>query len=145
MNETELRLVRASFGRLQTNSDIVALIFFQQLFALAPTLQPRLRMDVELHGARLFAVLERVLAVIHDPAELSVLVGKMAANPKSVLSAQDWREFSKAWLWTIREVFASEATPGLMNAWNWVFEEIGRGLTSTVAATSLWGTDTTLP
>ena len=70
MHPGRAQLIRESFAKIEPKATIAALIFYQRLFALDPSLRALFQNDIEQQGAKLMQALKYAVATLEQPREL---------------------------------------------------------------------------
>jgi hemoglobin-like flavoprotein len=70
MHPRQAQLIRESFAKIEPRAHIAALMFYQRLFALDPSLRPLFQRDIEQQGAKLMQALKYAVATLDSPREL---------------------------------------------------------------------------
>src|SRR5690348_3746024 len=67
----KLYLLRSSFARIDAQSEIAGLMFYQKLFTLEPSLQPLFHTSIDLQTRKLMNSLHYIVATIENPTLLT--------------------------------------------------------------------------
>src|SRR2546423_14417687 len=70
MHPTQAQLIRDSFAKIEPRAAIAALVFYQRLFALDPSLRPLFQHDIERQGEKLMQALRFAVATLDNQREL---------------------------------------------------------------------------
>ena len=70
MHPGRAQLIRDSFAKIEPKATIAALIFYQRLFALDPSLRALFQNDIEDQGVKLMQALKYAVATLEQPREL---------------------------------------------------------------------------
>lgn len=70
MHPARAQLVRDSFASIEPRAAIAALMFYQRLFALDPSLRALFQRDIEQQGVKLMQALRFAVATLDNPGEL---------------------------------------------------------------------------
>jgi len=70
MHPHQAQLIRESFAKVEPRAAIAALMFYQRLFALDPSLRPLFQRDIEQQGVKLMQALKFAVATLDSPREL---------------------------------------------------------------------------
>src|SRR5260221_8192413 len=70
MHSLQAQLIRESFAEIEPRAAIAALMFYQRLFALDPSLRALFQHDIEQQGVKLMQALKFAVAALDNPREL---------------------------------------------------------------------------
>lgn len=70
MHPRQAQLIRESFAKIEPRADIAALMFYQRLFTLDPSLRALFQRDIEQQGVKLMQALRFAVATLDSPREL---------------------------------------------------------------------------
>lgn len=70
MQPTQAQLIRESFAKIESRASIAALMFYQRLFSLDPSLRKLFQHDIEQQGLKLMQALRFAVATLDKPREL---------------------------------------------------------------------------
>src|ERR1044071_8753618 len=70
MQPTQVQLIRDSFAKVEPRATIAALVFYQRLFELDPSLRALFHSDIEQQGVKLMQALRFAVAAVDNPQEL---------------------------------------------------------------------------
>ncbi len=99
-------------------SVIAALVFYQHLFTLDPSLRGLFHTSIELQGRKLMEALEFTIATLENPAELVPMLEAMGRRHVSYGTRDEhYVTVKQAMLQTLRETLGFEFTPASEAAW----------------------------
>ena len=70
MTTEQIKIIRATFSRLEAAAGVASLIFYQRLFTLDPSLRPLFRNDIEEQGKKLMLSLRYIVDTLETPQAL---------------------------------------------------------------------------
>ena len=70
MHPAQAQLIRESFASVEPRAGIAALMFYQRLFALDPSLRKLFQHDIEQQGVKLMQALRFAVATLDNPRQL---------------------------------------------------------------------------
>jgi hemoglobin-like flavoprotein len=70
MHPRQAQLIRESFAKIEPRAAIAALMFYQRLFTLDPSLRALFQRDIEQQGVKLMQALRFAVATLDSPREL---------------------------------------------------------------------------
>ncbi len=137
LQEKEIALLQDTFLRVETQSEIAALIFFRNLFTLNPALRPLFHAGVEAPGRRLMQSLRTAVTSLKKPAELSSFL-KSTGRRLAVEGVRDehYAMATVAMLEMLREVLGREFNTTVCTAWERVLEFFSQIMTCGARATA---------
>lgn len=110
-------LVRESFARLEAHSEIAALMFYQRLFTLQPSLHRQLERDIDQLGAELMHTLRHAVTSLDRLEELHLPAPPSGRT--SDVPLESWRNdsFRAALFWMLEHNLGPSFTPEVQEAW----------------------------
>lgn len=132
MTEPQVQLLRASFGRIEEQADIAALVFYRQLFAAAPELRAMFTTSIEVQGRKLMESLRYTIATLEHPEQLvPVLEGLGRRHLSYGTKPEHYPIVVRAMMQMLAQVLDRRFTPDLAAAWeealNFVSQAMQRG------------------
>ena len=70
MSPEQIKLLRESFARVEEQADIAALVFYRNLFSIAPELRPMFNTSIEVQSRKLMESLRHTVAMLEQPETL---------------------------------------------------------------------------
>ena len=70
MSPDQIKLLRESFSRVEEQADIAALVFYRNLFLIAPELRPMFSTSIEVQSRKLMESLRHTVAMFEQPETL---------------------------------------------------------------------------
>jgi hemoglobin-like flavoprotein len=71
LSPAQIALLRGSFSIVEKKAGIAGLVFYRNLFNLAPSLRALFQSDIELQGCKFMEALRFTIATLEDPAVLT--------------------------------------------------------------------------
>jgi hemoglobin-like flavoprotein len=71
LTPAQIALLRRSFAVVEKKAGIAGLVFYRNLFTLAPSLRALFQSDIELQGCKFMEALRFTIATLEDPAVLT--------------------------------------------------------------------------
>jgi hemoglobin-like flavoprotein len=125
MNATQTHLVRKSFGAVERQPDVAALVFYRRLFELAPGLRPLFKSDIEAQAAKLMETLAVALNLLDRPAELAGELEVLGAKHVEYgARTGHYAIVRRALLDMFAEVLGGGFTPEVRAAWDELYDFI---------------------
>lgn len=72
--------VRKTFALVERQSHVAALVFYQRLFELDPSLRPLFKTDIEVQASKLMEMLGAALSLLERPEELTEVLEELGAR-----------------------------------------------------------------
>jgi len=138
LTDTQIRLLRKSFAQLQPKSGIAGLLFYRNLFTLAPSLRPLFQTNIEIQGRKLMETLEFTVTTLEDPDALVPVLEALGRRHVAYGARdEDYAAVIRALLMTLRETLDRAFTTEVRDAWQAALEFVAgamqRGAAPTVA------------
>jgi hemoglobin-like flavoprotein len=114
----QVQLLRESFARIEQQADIGALVFYRNLFTLAPELRAMFNTSIEIQGRKLMDSLRYTIATLEKPDELvPVLEGLGRRHVTYGTRDEHYAVVTQALLQMLAEVLGSKYTTATATAW----------------------------
>ena len=118
MTPEQLQLVRQTFVLLEPRARVAALIFYQQLFALDPTLRALFSTDIEVQGRKLMEMLGVAVSLLESPHTLQAVLEDLGRRHASYgVEDRHYDTVGTALLGMLQECLGSVFTPAARAAW----------------------------
>ncbi len=118
ITETQKRLVRESFAKVEPIADVAAEIFYKKLFEYDPSLKPLFKSDLKSQGKKLMAALKLAVSSLNDLDKLVPVLQKMAIQHVNYgVKVDDYTPVGNALLFALKQGLGAEFTPELKKAW----------------------------
>jgi hemoglobin-like flavoprotein len=132
LSPAQVRLLRHSFIRIESQGTIVAIVFYRTLFTLDPSLRSMFHTSLELQARKLMDSLSHTVATLEAPQTLvPVLEGLGRRHVTYGVREEHYQTVISALLKTFAETLGAEFTPELSDAWrqalNFVAAAMQRG------------------
>ena len=118
MNPTQVKLVQQSFAKVAPISETAAVLFYDRLFEIAPTVRAMFPADMTEQRKKLMAMLA---AVVNGLANLDSILPAASALAKRHVAygakAEHYPVVGSALLWTLEKGLGEAWTPELAEAW----------------------------
>lgn len=114
----QVELIRSTFALLEPKSGVVALAFFQRLFALDPSLRELISSDIDAEADELMRLLRAATTLADQPRALQAKFAREDTRLFKLGAWQDNREaVGEALLWSLGTTLGREFTPEARVAW----------------------------
>lgn len=121
MNQRPTTNIRDTFTLLEGQTDVVAGLYYQRLFATTPSLRMLFDPEIEILGQAWMAAIKRTVDSLDKLDEVELLILMLARmgcwNDALELRAWHYEKMGEALLWTLRQRLGPAFTPPLREAW----------------------------
>jgi hemoglobin-like flavoprotein len=118
MHPAQAQLIRESFAKIEPRAAIAALVFYQRLFTLDPSLRALFQRDIEEQGAKLMQALKFAVATLDNPRELQPVLESLGR--RHVYYGVEDRHYDSvgvALMDTLEHLLGPAFTPEVKEAW----------------------------
>ncbi len=128
------QLIRESFARIEPKAALAALIFYQRLFALDPSLRPLFKHDIEEQGVKLMQALSFAVATIEQPRELQPVLESLGRRHVHYgVKESHYETVGHALIDTLAHLLGNHFTPEVKEAWVAVYTHMAETMKSAAA------------
>ena len=118
MDPQQTYLIRKTFAEVQRSQHVAALVFYQRLFALDPSLQPMFRGDIEVQAQKLIDMLGVLITMLDRPEHLDAELRAMGVRHKEYgVKDAHYDTVGRALLDMLAGVLGKQWTPEVQAAW----------------------------
>jgi hemoglobin-like flavoprotein len=119
MTADQIHLLRRSFGKVERQSQVAALIFYRRLYELDPGLRSLFKSDIETQAAKLMDMLGLALSLTGSPAALEAeLIESGARHAGYGARDEHYTTVGQAMISMLEESLGDEFTPATREAWS---------------------------
>ena len=119
MTADQVQRLRESFSRIEQQADIAALVFYREVFTLAPELRPMFNTSIELQGRKLMDSLRHTVATLEKPAELVPVLEALGRRHLTYGTKEEhYPIIAKAMMRMLAEVLGKQFTAETATAWD---------------------------
>ena len=141
MSPEQIKLLRESFSRIEEQADIAALVFYRNLFLIAPELRPMFNTSIDVQSRKLMESLRHTVATLEQPEILvPVLEGLGRRHLSYGTKAEHYDIVVCAMMRMLSEVLDRRFTAETAAVWHdaliFVSSVMQRGAAAAVPATS---------
>lgn len=125
MHPAQAQLIRESFAKIEPRAAIAALMFYQRLFALDPSLRALFQQDIEQQGVKLMQALKFAVAALDNPRELQPVLESLGR--RHVYYGVEERHYDTvgvALMDALEYLLGSAFTPEVKEAWREIYTHI---------------------
>jgi len=118
LTKTQKRLIRESFKRVESASDLVAALFYLRLYQLDPSLQALFKGRRKAQRRELMGALKLAIISLDHTEELTPVLKLLGARHRHYgVRSGDYVTFVMAWIWTLEQSLEQRFTPEAREAW----------------------------
>jgi hemoglobin-like flavoprotein len=118
VNRREIKIVQETFGKAATLGEKVPEIFYQELFAIDPTLRKMFRGDMKSQGKKLLTALMMVVNNLEHTDVIVPAAEKLAVKHLDYgVTERHYTFVGNALLRTLKKGLGDDFTPEVRNAW----------------------------
>ena len=118
----DIMLVRTSFSRVAPMQDVVAGLFYDRLFFIAPELRTLFPDDLSDQKRKLMAMLATGIGKLHDLPALTPIIKDLGGRHAAYgTKTEHYALVGDALLWTLEQGLADAFTPETRSAWTKVY------------------------
>ena len=122
MQDQTIRLVRSSWQRVEPIAPTAAALFYDNLFAADPALQPLFKGDMQQQGHKLMQMIGAAVARLDElPALVPVLEGLAVRHVGYGVQPAHYDTVGQALLKTLSQGLGEHFTPPVRQAWTEVY------------------------
>jgi nitric oxide dioxygenase len=118
----EIALVRLSFARALPSRDMVADLFYDRLFEVAPTVRALFPPDLREQKRKLMTMIATAVGTLNDLQGLVPAIKELGARHVTYgATAAHYEVVGQVLLWTLERVLRDDFTPDIRAAWTKVY------------------------
>ncbi len=118
LTEKEIDLVQASWEKVLPIQETAAELFYGQLFAIAPEVEPLFKGDMKSQGKKLMQMLNTAVRSLNDLAAIVPAVQASGRRHKDYgVSDEHYDKVAEAFLWTLEKGLGDDFTEDVKQAW----------------------------
>lgn len=118
-------LCQASWVKIEPISEQAGLLFYEELFALDPTLKARFTSPLSMQATKLMTMIKQAVALLSQPHAFNSAVQALGQRHANYgVKAKDYDTVGKALLRTLELGLGSSFTPEVKEAWAALYGEI---------------------
>jgi hemoglobin-like flavoprotein len=125
MTATAKDLIRHTFSLIEPRAGLVALIFYQRLFQLAPATKEMFVSDIEAQGIKFMQMLRTITGSLDDPGSLIPMLKEMGLRHAGYgVRDEHYDNVRIALIKTLADALGKHFTPGANAAWTAAYDWI---------------------
>jgi len=134
MNAEYARLVQESFARLAPRAPQAAALFYDNLFAIDPSLKPLFRGDLAEQGKKLMQMIAAAVNLLGELDQLvPILRGLGCRHAEYGVEADHYFTVGVALIWTLEDALGAEFTAPVRKAWATAYELMSQTMVESAA------------
>ena len=116
-------LVKRTFTHIAPNHDIVARLFYDKLFEIAPELQQMFTHSMDMQRAKVMHMLAALVAAMDDPSHFTRMARELGKRhiDYGVMKNQ-YTLVGQALMWALEEACPDVMTAAALDAWNAAYD-----------------------
>ncbi len=125
MTPEAIALVQQSFAKVKPIAPQAGLLFYQNLFHIAPELRPLFKADVSDQGRKLMDMLAIAVGMLNQPQRLAEAVTQLGTRHSDYgVEMAHFKPVGTALIMTLQEGLGSDFTPQVKSAWVDLYTEV---------------------
>jgi len=122
MTPNDIALVQSSFRKIAPIADQAAALFYARLFELDPALRAKFPGDIQEQGARLMAMVAKVVSSLERLETLVPTIRELGVRHGTYGVVQEhYATVGAALVWTLQKGLGPEFTPAVSAAWTTIY------------------------
>lgn len=123
LSDYQIVMVQSSFTKLIDDIDVTAQTFFDQLFALDPSLRPMFTSDQQHQGRKMIQTLLVVVNALNNPTTIVETIQTLSRRHVTYgVKEAYYTTVGQALVATIRQTLGADSTPDIEAAWLAAYE-----------------------
>ena len=114
----QIELIRETFALVEPRAEVVALVFYQRLFTLDPSVRPLFHTNIDEQGQKLMQMLSVAVALLEQPFALVPSLEALGRRHAGYgVEDRHYNTVGKTLLDTLAECLGNAFTPEVKDAW----------------------------
>lgn len=132
LSPQQCALVKHTFTHIAPNHDIVARLFYDKLFEIAPELRPMFSHSMDMQRAKVMQMLAALVTAIDDPTHFSRMARDLGHRHVDYgVVKEQYALVGQALIWALEEACPEVMTPAAVEAWNGAYRMMSGAATTT--------------
>ncbi len=137
MTPPQIQLIRQTFAFVEPRAEVMALVFYQRLFTLDPSLRPLFRTNIDEQGQKLMQMLGVAVALLEQPFALEPTLEALGRRHAGYgVEDRHYDTVGEALLDTLEECLGSAFTHEVMDAWATLYAIVANAMQRGAATVS---------
>jgi len=135
MTPEQIRLVQQSFAKVAPIAEPAAVLFYDRLFTLDPSLRRLFKGDMKEQGKKLMTMLNIAVAGLSDLDKIVPAVQQLGRRHNSYnVKPEHYATVGEALLWTLEQGLGDAFTPKVKDAWATVYGIVSKTMIAAAQA-----------
>ena len=135
MTPEQIRLVRRTFDLARPKANVVALVFYQRLFALDPGVRPLFKTDIEEQSRKLMEMLAAMIDLLEKPLVFTPFVEELGRRHAGYgVKEEHYDIVGAALLDAFARALGDAFTPAARQAWTALYSMVATTMINAAAA-----------
>jgi Hemoglobin-like flavoprotein len=118
MKVDQIMLVQQTFEKIRPISEVVAKLFYNRLFELAPSLKSLFKGDMKTQGRMLVQMLDYAVSGLNKPDSIIPVIQDLGRRHVGYGAKEEYyKTVGEALLWTLEQGLGKDFTPDVKDAW----------------------------
>lgn len=140
MNNYQKQLVQSSFRQLVPMADQVAIIFYDRLFMLDPSLRSLFKGDMNQQGLKLMHTLQLAVNALHNLDEILPALQRLGKSHVGYgVQDEHYEKVGEALIWTIEQGVGATLSDEVREAWVEAYELLSSAMMEAVGTEKAMG------
>jgi hemoglobin-like flavoprotein len=137
MTSTQIQLIRETFELVAPRAKVAALLFYQHLFDLDPSLRALFRENIEEQARKLMQMLAAAVRLLDKPDSLVPVLQDLGRRHVHYgVRDEHYDTVGEALLWMLGETLGPQFTPAACDAWANLYTVVARTMKNAAAEVS---------
>ena len=135
LSEAQILLVKGSLPKIHDRLEPASMVFYENLFAIAPDMGPMFREDLGGQGMKFLNTLKTIAELLDDPEALESELRDLGEGHASFgVQGEHFAPMGSALMVTLGETLGTDFTDEIRAAWRAAYEEIARRMAASASA-----------
>ena len=128
MRPEQMTAVTTSFQRLLLREEMLAVLFYQRLFALEPSVKPMFGDDMRAQGRKFVDMVQIVVAGMHDPDLFDAMRALGQRHREYGVRAEHYATVQTALLWALQQALNEHYTIEVEQGWTALYTMVATAM-----------------
>lgn len=125
MTAEQVHEIRKTFALVERHPEVAALVFYRELFGLAPGLRPLFQNDIGEQARKLMEMLSAAIRLLDEPGRLVPVLEELGQRHAGYgVRAEHYAIVRQALVAMLRKVLDRELTPEVLAAWSALYDVV---------------------
>ncbi len=118
MSPLQIDLVRSSFSSVAPSADVVARRFYGRMFELDPSLRSMFKIDMEVQGNKVIAMIGTAVSLLEQPGQLVPILQSLGRRHAGYgVKDEHYQIVGAALIWALKQELRTAFTQDVEDAW----------------------------